>query len=238
MDGLAGNPAITFAELSQVLARAGHSVELVSIRDIDIHEDRIWAVKCSYQKARRSRPSESIVLLGYSAGGSAARILTERLSDTSITPPDGLIMLSPAMPRWIWYSTTTLAWMMLRRIMDILFARRIRLSDAELLKLLGPVPRDMLPKILGKQIPIAGGEARKLIFPDPLGVVNCPVLHIWGDQDRWIRPKAQHSLCRKMRERGTAVTSHVLNNCGHGILHSDARNELHRYILTWLKTIS
>jgi pimeloyl-ACP methyl ester carboxylesterase len=235
MDGLAGNPAITFAELSQVLARAGHSVELVSIRDIDIHEDRIGAVTNAFKKARRLMREEKIVLLGHSAGGSAVRIAAERLHDT---PPDGLIMLSPAMPRWIWFSTTTLAWMMLRRIRDMLFARRIRLSDAELLKLLGPVPGDMLPKVLGKQISIAGGEAKKLIFPDPLGVVNCPVLHIWGGQDRWLAPRAQVALSRRMRERGTAVTSHVLNNCGHAILHSDARNELHRYILTWLKTIS
>ena len=230
MDGLAGDPETTFGDLKRELEGVGHKVILIDVEGIENHSDRINRVSNCYKEARRNSPEAKIFLAGQSAGGSAVRIATERMNENG---PNGIILLSPAMPRFIWFGTWTLLHIMVKRFRDLL-SKEIRLTDRELTRLLHPLPEKYLQKSLGNQHPISAEEARELaFFPPPFIGVNCPVLLIYGKQDRWIASKAQRKLAEMLKKKAS-VTEIPFEGLGHSTLISSRGHFVQFCIGKWI----
>lgn len=230
MDGLGGVPSITFAELKRVLEKGGHKVLIVDVDGIETHEDRIERVTRCYRE-ERSRSKNPIILIGQSAGGSAVRIATERLELSKEMPPDGIILMSSAMPRFIWFTTKVLAKLMAKHIWKLLFARRIILPKADISKLLEPISRNT--DDLEVQV-IPGKEARHLAFwPRSFRGCSCPVLLVYGDDDNWIAPSAQKKLGKMFKKKNQNVELVEVPASGHVTLFSKDRHRLILSIDNW-----
>lgn len=154
MDGLAGCPGMTFGGLEKILTKNGHSVILVDVEGIQTHDDRIKKVLSCYEHVRTNFPGEKIFLLGQSAGGSAVRIAAESLE--GLNQPDGVILMSPAMPRFIWYGTPVLMKIMMKRLWQIICGKTLNSTDAEARKLLSPMSKDVCDAALFAREPIPG----------------------------------------------------------------------------------
>lgn len=236
VDGLGGVPEVTFSKLRLALEKAKHTVHYVMTGDVISHEDRIDRVHRTILAVRREYPHDKFFLIGQSAGGSAVRCAIALLSDENL--PHGIILLSSAMPSGIWYATTTLMRIMLRYGVRLFGNQPILLTDKELVDLLAPLPEGCEKKIPGSQVEIATAEARKLaFFPDPLQEIprNCAI--IYGDKDRWVRPRAQEILARRIREQcrdarnKVVVTTTRISGAGHlTLLHGEAISEICRLI--------
>jgi len=234
-DGLGGNPEVNFCNLKSELENAGHKIVLVNTADVYDHEDRVNRVLKAYTDACSTNHSLKIFLLGYSAGGSAVRIVAEKYNDSD-GGPDGVIMLSPAMPRFVWFCTGTLVRIMFWRTFSLLFAKTLNMTENETSQLLGPLSKNMLDQLISASIPISTKEARKLaFFPNKFLGFKCPVLHIYGDADRWISPRAQRKLADMLRQKNPLVTSIQIPDSGHVILFSEHGNNVIKTIREWVQ---
>ena len=214
VDGLGGNPRRTFEQLSRLLSDQEYRIILADMQQVQTHEDRVQAALSAFSQATTDH-NANIYLVGLSAGGSAARIAAERLG----THPrlTGLILLSPAMPRWVWFTTWTLAKVMLGYLWEMLFGRGyINIKTYEYTALIAPSDTEEAKEAAGHRIDISIEEARQLAFwPPSLGVCKCPTLIIGGDQDRWILPRAISTLAVMMTESGSRVDHCVIEGAGH-----------------------
>ena len=215
VDGLGGNPRGTFEHLSRLLSGKEYRIILANTQQVRTHEDRVQAVLSAFSQATTTDHNADIYLVGLSAGGSAARIIAERLGNHSRLT--GLIMLSPAMPRWVWFTTWTLAKVMLGHVREMILGRGfISLTTNEYLRLIAPAAGEEAQDYAGNRIGISIAEARQLAFwPPGLGVCQCPTLIIGGDQDRWISPRATSTLAVMMTESGTRVDHCIIEGAGH-----------------------
>lgn len=234
MDGLGGIPSTTFSGLKGELEKDGHRVVLINVDGIECHNDRIWRVTKTYNNERTSSPGEQIYLVGQSAGGSAVRICAENLQSSGGSMPDGIILLSPAMPRFVWFTTPVLAWLMIKYIWKLLFARRIFITSEDFLKLIGPIDQNG-GDVRMKGIP--GKEARSLAFyPRKFRGCSCPVLLIYGDMDNWIAPRAQIKLGDMLRRTSKNVELVRIPGSGHVTLLSSSKQIIYNTIKRWVSS--
>jgi len=196
MDGLGGCPQVTFGELKTALERNNHRVVLVNVLGIQTHEGRIERVLACYEHERSERPNEPIYFAGQSAGGDAIRIAAERLaSENRDACVAGVILLSPAMPRWVLFLTHVLFVTMAKRLVDLMLGRVVETTELEYEALVAPLPSHMREHIVAHRMPISGKEGRTLAFyPSKFKGYPFPTLHVYGDRDQWIAPHAQAKL--------------------------------------------
>lgn len=228
VDGLGGNPEITFSDLKVELERLKHTVHLAPITEITDHNGRIDYVIGSIAMVRGQYPGQRYFLIGQSAGGSAVRCAVAQLSEAEL--PDGIVLLSSAMPRWIWPATSTLLCKIAKYGRKLIQSEPIRLRDADYLDLIGPIRDDVKKAILDGQVPTPPREARELAFyPAPYRPVGCNVTIIYGSHDRWVRPRAQEVFAKRVRalaskaRKRTVVSIHCIKGAGHlTLLHREA----------------
>lgn len=218
VDGLAGNPNVTFNGLKTALEKEGHKVHLMPVNDIVTHQDRVSRVSRVYEQVRADFPNDRHFIIGQSAGGSAVRLAVAKLDKEY--QPHGIILLSPAMPRGISFATKPLVRVMLRNVFSLIFRSQIALSDKDYSDLISPLPDDVLSSLSGTQVLISTSEARELaFFPAQYLPISCNCTIIYGDCDRWINPDAQEKSANIMR-RKRDLTKFVILTCRiHGAGH-------------------
>ncbi len=232
VDGLGGHPEVTFDFLKRKLLSADHEVVVIDTSSVVTHEDRVRLVLDAYYS--HVTGSEAVFLVGQSAGGSAVRIVAERLHQLR-RPLAGVVMLSPAMPWGIQYMTETLWKVMRGRVSDLMLGRMIRTTEHEYRVLVEPGIHSNIERAVRHRTMISGNEARTLAFVPPVfHGYNYPTLHVFGDQDRWINCKAQWKLGRKMLSAGQQAEIIELKNVGHLTLASWQAPWVATQILRWI----
>lgn len=235
MDGLGGNPDTTFRELRLRLENDGHRVVLARVEGIRTHEDRVKIVQSSFENMCKFT-SEGIFLVGFSAGGSAVRIASERIQNDSAYSKrlKGVALLSQAMPRGINYLTWPLVRTMFWRILHLIFGWDIDSTEAEYQRLIEPVGDDRRNEVVRNRTTIPGQEARTLAFWAPrfLGY-SYPSLVIFGSQDRWVSTRAHRKIAALLR-RVIALESYEVPDAGHLVLASSRRKEVIFAIKSWI----
>lgn len=243
MDGLGGCPYVTFGELKIVLEQKGHMVILSDIEGIATHEDRIQRVLTSFFNVRAKAPDEKIFLVGQSSGGSAVRIAAEKLAKKNGEENQGsiiagVIMLSPAMPRSIFFTTSVLAKVMAKRWLQLVLGQVVATTEAEFEALVAPLSAELRDTVIAHRQPISAKEGRQLAFrPAKFEGYPFPTLHIYGDHDHWISPRAQEKLNAKLRTSDSAVETLVVPGSGHITLTSEKRHEVISLITSWIEKI-
>ena len=234
MDGLGGLPAETFKLLKMRLEAKGHEVVLARIKGIRTHEDRVRRVMDLFlgRQTRAKEAGQKIFLVGQSAGGSAVRIAASRLKGQEELA--GVILLSQAMPRGVWFMTVQLLRSMLGQIKNLLLAWTIHTSEAEYARLVEPLPADQRNDVIFSRQPLPGPESRELAFWAPmLQAYDCPTLYIWGDKDHWISVTAHRKLCGLLRQKCADVSHLEVPGSGHLTLASEKRDEVISLIMEW-----
>lgn len=226
VDGLGGHPKTTFGGLMEALKE--HDVVLVDTEFVYEHEDRVQFVLDAYRECG----DKDVFLIGQSAGGSAVRVAAERLEKMG-KHLSGVVLLSPAMPRGIPFMTTTLVDVMLPRWKELLLGLTIFSTEEEYRALVTPLPLASEYAVTNRR-PISGVEGRMLAFLPPKFVgYSFPTLHIFGGKDRWIAPRAQRKLARKLAQR-SKVTLHKVSKAGHLVLASNEKTEIIEMIREWI----
>jgi pimeloyl-ACP methyl ester carboxylesterase len=232
VDGLGGHSATTFREVNAVFGKYNR-VMLVDTSEVITHDDRINLVIDTARQARVEMKDEKIFLLGQSAGGSAVRIVAERLESEGFSLA-GVILISSAMPRGILFMTSTLWNVMKKNIFSLLLGWNIDISNKEYEALTSPFSAEMRAEILFNRETIPGKESRELaFFPPKLKGYHAPTLLIWGAQDKWIAPKAQGKLCRQLQKTSKVQTFEV-KRAGHLPLASCERLQVLHKIREWI----
>lgn len=229
--GFGDDPQMVFSELRDVLRGEGHNVIVLDPSCVLTHEERVTLVLDAYEVVSGS---EEVCFIGQSAGGSAVRIAAERLSELG-KPLGGVILLSPAMPRWISYVTWTSCKIIFWRLMDLLCGRRIVIREDEYVKLVSPVAFNR-KQVVAARTPMSGVEGRTLAFlPPSFKGYSYPTLLMFGSEDKWINPKAQNVLAQRYRKIGSEITVRSVPECGHHVLYSPAREEIMSAICSWIQ---
>lgn len=234
VDGLAGNPNFTFASLKNALEKINHKVHLMQVAGILTHQDRIDFVLKEINRVREEFPKDRYFLVGQSAGGSAVRCAAATLVVTE--KPHGIVLLSPAMPSGISFTTIPLARVMMKYWFSLFCRSHIILDNKDYINLLSPLRDNDRDKIIGIQIPISSREARKLAFnPDPYVPVGCNCTIVYGSKDRWISPRAYERLREVMcHHKGvknhTILTHRIMGTGHHTLLQKEAILEVCRAI--------
>jgi len=244
MDGLGGNPEITFRELKIALEAVGFSVHLLDPKGIKTHEDRVRRVIGKVEELRHADPQAELVLIGQSAGGSAVRIAAERLRHVH-HPVAGVVMLSPAMPRGIFFTTRTLFKLMVKHTLSLCFgigtgeAGEIVLKRADHAKLLSPISDTDGHEAVATAPGLPWRECRTLAFdPQPLGKLDgVSVLLVYGNLDRWVSSSAHRKLECKLKSAGVLLQSVQCAGAGHLTLKSAAGPALIEKIIDWVKEV-
>lgn len=238
----------------------------VTTKDIKTHAQRVGRIKNAFNSALATR-SDKVFIIGQSAGGSAARIAAEDIFENDMqnrSKLGGIVMLSPAMPSGIWFQTWTLFKTMLRYLPQMFgiglhkrphqsSRRKNENLDAFWLArddhsaLISPYKTVGLQDYTGYALEDAEGipahEAWQLAFSPPgLRQIGCPVLHIWGDQDRWIDPGAQVKLNKKLSAlvpQGQLQTL-VVSGAGHIVFYAgcDEARHVSDTICNWITRLS
>jgi alpha-beta hydrolase superfamily lysophospholipase len=234
VDGLGGHPETTFRELKVALESVGNRVIILDTTRVVTHEDRVKMIENEYAKQLNS--SEQIFLVGQSAGGSAVRILAERLNRSGLHL-SGVVLLSPAMPFGIYFMTAKLFLVMLVRFIQLLLGRTISMTDSEFEMLTSPIAEEMRDVISKRQM-VSGVEGRKLAFFPPKFVgYSYPTLQIFGREDKWIAPRAQRKLGKMLRKHGE-VTTFETDGAGHLTLASSEWQMVAQLIQRWISLTS
>jgi len=228
VDGLGGHPKTTFGFLKKELVRQGHEVILLDTSGVRSHQDRIQLVLNEYY-----RHSGKVFFVGQSAGGGAVRVAAEWLSKKK-SPVAGVIQLSPSVPRGILFMTAPLWSVMKKRLWDLIRGNLVKTTGEEYKTLVGYVAPELRDEVYESRTPISCVEARELaLYPAKFQGYGFPTLHIYGDRDPWISPKAQGRLNLQMSKYST-VTTHVVKGGGHLTLASDSRIKMSISILHWI----
>lgn len=229
VDGLAGRPETTFGSLKDELEQGGHRVVLIDTSRVVTHEDRVQLVLNCYNNSM----DEEVFFIGLSAGGSAVQVAAERIGKSEHL--EGAILLSPAMPRGVFFMTRPLGWLILARLKNLLMDTTIVPTAEEYEELVSPLPEELREEILGARQPISSKEAFILtVRPPKLGKYHCPTLLIYGSEDRWITPQSYWELFRRIRAQGQAINIHEVAGAGHLVLASHKRSEVIETILDWI----
>jgi alpha-beta hydrolase superfamily lysophospholipase len=229
VDGLGGHPETTFGCLKKTLEQMGHKVVLIDTPGVRTHEDRVQLILDEYTLQHGG----DIFLVGQSAGGSAVRIAAERLEKLGKCLT-GIIQLSPAMPFGIVFMTWPLARVMKGRLWELFLGRSISTTMREYKTLVSPLSQEVEYEIVTSRQPVPGLEGRTLAFNPPRFVgYSFPTLHIFGSEDRWIAPRAQHILSKRLRKRSKTI-SYEVAGAGHLTLMSEKRNKIFALIQEWI----
>lgn len=221
VDGLAGDPVTTFGVLKKRLQADGHNVVILETSAVYQHEDRVHLALDAYESHR----GDEVFLVGQSAGGSAVRIAAERLEKEE-KHLAGVILLSPAMPRGIFFMTVPLLWVVLARFKALVVGEMVQPTEKEFYSLVAPLPEDVREDVIASRQPVSGVEARTLaVWPPKFVGYKFPTLHIWGDQDMWVSSSAQHKLSKKLLKAGYA-SANPIPGVGHLTLASDKQEEV------------
>lgn len=237
IDGLAGHPETTFNSLKRYLMVYGYNVLVPNIDETNVitHSDRVSLVLNEYKKHNKIE-SDFIFLVGQSAGGSAVRIAAEKIEKEGLKVT-GVILLSPAMPRGIFFMTKCLFKVMKKRLLDLFLGRVIKTTESEYSSLVEPVQRDIKDSIKNRR-PIQGIEGRELAFFPPKFIgYSFPTLHIFGSSDNWISPKAQKNFQTLLSKKGK-VFSKEIDGVGHLVLSSNKKEEVELMIQKWIESLS
>lgn len=234
MDGLGGHPDTTFGSLRNVLESDGHKVVIIDTSSVVSHEDRVKLILEAYNNLGGNR---DLFLLGQSAGGSAVRITAEKLENMGKLL-GGVILLSPAMPFGVWFVTLSLMKVMLANLREFLFGQTVTITEIEHLTLVEPIAIKASPELITKRQPISCIEGRELAFYPPKFVgYKFPTLHIFGEKDAWISPRAQRVFSKMLRRSSTTVSSEILG-AGHLTLASEKSGDVVRTIQEWIVAMS
>lgn len=240
VDGIGGCPHVTFGELQSALGTQ-HAVVIADTSDVKTHNDRITRALRLYERACLDHNSE-IYLAGQSAGGGAVRIVAEEIEkrDTAAgyaSRLTGVILLSPAVPRFVLYLTLPLLKLMLVRVLHLLFGWTMHSTEKEFGILTGPMPSSTKGRVISNRTAFPGKETRELaFFPRKLrGYRRFRTLHVYGTRDSWIAPSAQEKLGRLLQKSGANVTTIVVEGAGHITLASEKRYEVIEVIRQWIQ---
>ena len=234
MGGLADNPEATTQLLKEKLEITGHTFVSVKVDGIITHDNRIARVINMFNHQYLKQGHKQIILVGQSAGGSAVREAAKRLEGHCALK--GVVMLSPAMPRGIFFLTWTLFKRMARRIDDLLLGCSMDLTVEEHTALISPMESKALKAAVEARVQVPGNEARELAFlPPTFKPYSAPTLIIYGTEDQWINPKAQEKLINLMRKSGMYVERFIVYGAGHITLGSPKQNQVIETILSWSK---
>jgi pimeloyl-ACP methyl ester carboxylesterase len=235
-DGLGGHPSTTFGELKNELEGLGHIVILLDVDGIKTHSERVERLITCYTQIWKQ--GELIYFIGQSAGGSAVRIAAEKIFSNPRLPRllTGVCMLSPAIPRGIFFLTWTLFCRMSYRLSELLLGKMIEMGEDEYASLVLPIASDKYAEVVANRQAISGAEGRELAFyPPKLESNHFKTLHIYGTDDRWIAPSAQRKLSFWMsRNLGIPMSIFAVEGAGHLTLASNKRKEVIEKIVEWM----
>jgi alpha-beta hydrolase superfamily lysophospholipase len=238
MDGLGGTPYVTFSCLKERVEKEGHKVVYLPVNGIKTHSDRVKRIIDGVEAFYK--PEGKLFLVGQSAGGSAVRIACEDLNTAKKV--SGIILLSPAMPRGIWYMTWTLFWTMLnwRYIWKLLLGiGEIVLRRLDYVQLISPIKCDLLDHASSRISPISSQEIRELAFnPPSLQPIHVHTLIIYGKRDKVIRPASFHQLARKIGRVSRSCEVVCFGEAGHTTLLSKGRCTVVERILKWVNNLN
>lgn len=238
MDGLGGTACVTFSYFKKQAELVGHKVVYLATSEIKTHQDRVARVINGMNDFYK--PGEKLFLVGQSAGGSAVRIACE--DPTLAEKVSGIILLSPAMPRGIWYMTwalfrTMISWRYLWKLLCGVGEIVVRRFDY--IQLIFPIKSNLIGHALSRIAPIPSQEARELAFyPPKLKPIDTHVLIIYGKQDRWINSTSFHILARKIGRITKSCKSICFGEAGHLTLMSRGRETVMERVLVWINSIN
>ncbi len=215
-DGMTGDGILRFGDVSNKLKDHGHSVRFTNIRDVRTHEDRVQAVR---NEVERVRSGEKIILVGFSAGGSACHIVSHEI------PVAGEVLITPSIPRGYFIFTPTLVKCMLRHIVPLICSTKgeLSLTLKELDDLSGPLDLRRVMPMIQRRRPVSLPEARELAFrPPKFQKPVCPLFYCYGALDRWVNPNTHKRYAERLGSMATrnAPVTVLPVNCGHDVLSS------------------
>lgn len=237
VDGLAGHPQTTFKRLKGYLASSSCRVALADTSRVQTFEDRVQLVIEYYRLAIDSYPRAEIFLVGQSAGGLAVLTALSRVYEEGIGKGiAGVILLSPALPRFYNYMTRSLFQVMRAHLGELLFGKKpINLNPDEYRSLIKPMGGATFEEVCAARLPISVVEARKLaFFPPKLGNIRCPIFHAYGDSDNWINPEAQRKFAIELMKGNDMSTSYEAPEAGHITILSGNTGSLIIKIQDWI----
>lgn len=232
MDGLGGNPELTFYFLKKEFGQENNQITLIDISNSEnwTHRDRIN--KVCQEIAACSDPI--IFLVGQSAGGSAVQIAAAE-SSRKIS---GVIALSPALPRGYLFFTSTLLKMMLRwkNIWRIILGKTLVPTKEEYRSLISPFPEEHSELLLSSIQPIPGRESRELaFFPPKKSKVVCPMLIVFGAKDQWISCQSLRKFATTQKKNFPSLVSVLeVENSGHLSMFSKRKKDVIVFIKNWI----
>jgi len=233
VDGLGGHPDTTFGLLQKELEQDGHTVLILDTSRVQTHEDRIRLVLCACSK----HPTEDVVLVGQSAGGSAVRVAAERLERQGKRLA-GVILLSPAMPFGIPFMTMPLLRVMAGRLAELFLGKDIFPTKEEFGTLTAPLAPEVSGEAVAMRQSIPGREARTLAFAPPKFVgYTTPTHYIFGKSDAWVAPRAHIAFATKIGKHSKTTVS-VLGSAGHLTLASENRHDVAKIIQKWIADLT
>ena len=214
-DGLAGDGELKFRDLSDKLNYYGHVVRFADIRDVRTHEDRVQAVRNEVESVRSG---EKIILVGFSAGGSACHIVSHEIRVA------GEVLITPTVPKGYFIFTPTLVRCMMRHLIPLLFSKgELSLTLNELDDLSGPLDLSRVMPMIQRRRPVSLPEARELAFnPPEFRHPKCPTYYCYGARDRWVNPNAHKRYAERLRKESTGYSPVTILpvDCGHDVLSS------------------
>ena len=233
-DGLAGDGKLKFVSLSKKLADFGHHVRFVNIDDVRTHDDRIRAV---HDEVNRIRYGDRVVLIGFSAGGSACHITSHKIRVV------GEVLITPTIPKGYFIFTPTLVKCMLRHIAPLICSTKgeLSLTLTELDDLSGPLDLSRVMPMIQRRRPVSLPEARELAFrPPKFQKPVCPLFYCYGALDRWVNPNAHRRYAKNLQKLSTsnAPVTVLTVNCGHDVLSSINHEYPESEIARWIGNIS
>lgn len=232
-DGLAGDGKLKFWDISNTLEVHGHTIRFANIRNVRTHDDRVQAVRNEVESVRSG---EKIILVGFSAGGSACHIAASGNNRWHVSAE---VLISPAMPRGIPVFTRQLLRCMMRHLIPLLLSRGgLEITSDELISLSGPLDmRISLPMIRARR-PVSLPEARELAFIPPKFIAPMhPVLYCYGTSDRWVSPRAHRKYVARLHASAPIMAPVYARPfaSGHDILSSRFGNDASEEIARWIR---
>ena len=229
-DGLAGDGELKFWDLSDKLKYYGHVVRFADIKDVRTHDDRIQAVR---NEVKSVQAGEKIILVGFSAGGSACHIVAHEIRVA------GEVLITPTIPKGFFIFTPTLVKCMLRHIVPLISSTKgdLSLTLKELDDLSGPLNLSRVMPMIQRRKPVSLPEARELAFRPPnFRKPSCPLFYCYGALDRWVRPNAHKRYAERLGSMATGNTPVTVLpvNCGHDVLSSRHWQYPVKEIVRWI----
>ncbi|MHB1316633.1 MAG: alpha/beta fold hydrolase [Minisyncoccota bacterium] len=177
---------------------------------------------------------ERVTIIGHSAGGLAGLIVASELPNKV----DGVIAVSPAMPRGISPLGEPLIPIMKKHFWKMLRSKLITVSEEDYTALALNGVLAYPDVILQNRKPISGKEAFELASPwhqPKLGKVTVTTVLVFGNDDRWVSPDAHLQLAMKLYTNNNHLSVHEVHMAGHLPVHCLGGQEVVLQVLSKMR---